>query len=199
MAFYRYALGGALLATSALTMHSPALAQVEVSISCGAVGIELQLCQEGAQAWSNETGNTVNIVSTPNSTTERLALYQQLLAAEATDIDVFQIDVIWPGILGTHFIDLSQYSDGAEDEHFAAIVENNTIDGELKAMPWFTDAGVLYYRTDLLEKYNREAPTTWQELTETAQIIQDGERAEGNNQMWGFKCQRDRLFSPPIV
>lgn len=189
MAFHRYALGGALLATSAFTMQAPALAQVDISISCGAVGIELQLCQEGAQAWSDATGNTVSIVSTPNSTTERLALYQQLLAAEATDIDVFQIDVIWPGILGTHFIDLTAYSGGAEAQHFAAIVENNTIDGELKAMPWFTDAGVLYYRTDLLEKYGRDVPATWQELTETAQIIQDGERAEGNDQMWGFVWQ----------
>ena len=189
MAFYRYALGGALLATSALTMQSPALAQVEIAISCGAVGIELQLCEEGAQAWSDMTGNTVNIVSTPNSTTERLALYQQLLAAEATDIDVFQIDVIWPGILGSHFIDLAPFTGGAEADHFAAIVENNTIDGELKAMPWFTDAGVLYYRTDLLEEHGAQVPTTWQELTATAQMIQDAERAQGNEQMWGFVWQ----------
>ena len=48
----------------------------------------------------NKTGNTVKIVSTPNSATERLALYQQLLAAGAGDIDVFQIDVVWTGILG---------------------------------------------------------------------------------------------------
>lgn len=79
------------------------------------------------------TGNTVNIVSTPNSTTERLALYQQLLAAEAADIDVFQIDVIRPGILGTHFIDLAGYSDSTEGAHFDAIAENNTIDGAREA------------------------------------------------------------------
>ncbi|PIP97751.1 MAG: ABC transporter substrate-binding protein, partial [Rhodobacterales bacterium CG18_big_fil_WC_8_21_14_2_50_71_9] len=68
-----------------------------VSLSCGAVGAELELCRQGAEAWAAKTGNTVTIVSTPNSTTERLALYQQLLAAGAKDIDVFQIDVIWPG------------------------------------------------------------------------------------------------------
>lgn len=189
MVFYRYALAGAFLASSALTMQAPAMAQVNISISCGAVGIELQLCEEGAQAWSNMTGNTVSIVSTPNSTTERLALYQQLLAAQASDIDVFQIDVIWPGILGTHFVDLSAYSQGAEEDHFQAIIANNSIDGELKAMPWFTDAGVLYYRTDLLEKYDRDVPTSWQELTQSAQIIQDGERAQGMDQMWGFVWQ----------
>jgi len=162
----------------------------EISISCGAVGIELELCQSGVEAWEAETGHEVEIVSTPNSTTERLALYQQILSAEATDIDVFQIDVIWPGILGSHFIDLSQYVDQETvDEHFTPIVDNNTIDGELKAMPWFTDAGILYYRTDLLDKYDLEPPTTWTELTSAAQTIQDGERAEGNDRFWGFVWQ----------
>jgi trehalose/maltose transport system substrate-binding protein len=170
-------------------LSAPAAIAAEISISCGAVGAELELCREGAEAWAAETGHSVTIVSTPNSTTERLALYQQLLAAGAEDIDVFQIDVIWPGILGTHFIDLSQYSDGAEDDHFPAIVDNNTIDGELKAMPWYTDAGVLYYRADLLEKHGADAPETWQELTETARMIQAAERAEGNDGMWGFVYQ----------
>src|SRR5262245_946148 len=78
-----------------------------ISVSCGAVGKELEMCKTGAEAWAKKTGNTVNLVSTPDSTTERLALYQQLLAAGASDIDVFQIDVVWPGILANHFIDLS--------------------------------------------------------------------------------------------
>ena len=56
----------------------------EISISCGAVGMELELCQEGANAWAEATGNTVEIISTPNSATERLALYQQILAANSS-------------------------------------------------------------------------------------------------------------------
>jgi trehalose/maltose transport system substrate-binding protein len=56
-------------------------------------------------------------------------------------------------------------------------------------MPWFTDAGILYYRKDLLDKYGKEAPDTWQELAATAQEIQEGERAEGNDKMWGFVFQ----------
>ncbi len=160
-----------------------------LAISCGAVGAELEFCKQGVDAWAAKTGNTVTIVSTPNSTTERLALYQQLLAAGADDIDVFQIDVIWPGILGTHFIDLKPYSAGAEAAHFPAIVSNNTIEGELKAMPWYTDAGILYYRRDLLEKHGKAVPTTWAELTETAQAVQDAERAAGVAGMWGYVFQ----------
>jgi trehalose/maltose transport system substrate-binding protein len=56
-------------------------------------------------------------------------------------------------------------------------------------MPWFTDAGVLYYRKDLLQKYNEKPPTTWEELTATAKKVQDGERKAGNDKMWGYVWQ----------
>jgi len=169
--------------------HASAVQAATIAIACAALGQELTLCREGAEAWARQTGHEVRIVSTPNSATDRLALYQQLLAAEASDIDVFQIDVIWPGILGGHFIDLKKYSDGAEKKHFPAIVENNTIDGRLVAMPWYVDAGVLYYRRDLLEKHDAPVPTTWQELTATAGRIQAAERAAGNDRLWGFVWQ----------
>jgi trehalose/maltose transport system substrate-binding protein len=177
------------LSALALFTAPAGAAAADLSISCGAVGAELELCRQGVEAWAAETGNTVTVVSTPNSATERLALYQQLLAAGARDIDVFQIDVIWPGILGEHFIDLAPFSDDAEAAHFSAIVENNTVDGELKAMPWYTDAGVLYYRKDLLEKYGEAVPSTWAEMTESAEKVQAGEREAGQGGMWGYVFQ----------
>ncbi|KXF82357.1 ABC transporter substrate-binding protein [Enterovibrio coralii] len=180
------AIFGAVVASTLLSANVYA---ETISISCGAVGQELELCQEGVAAWEKETGHTAKIVTTPNSTTERLALYQQLLAAGAKDIDVFQIDVIWPGILGNHFIDLAEYSNGAQDQHFPSIVANNTVKDRLVAMPWFTDAGVLYYRKDLLEKYDEQPPETWEQLTEAAQKIMDAEREAGNDKMWGFVWQ----------
>lgn len=57
-------------------LAQPAASQAAtISISCGAVGAELKLCREGVEAWGKKTGNQVNVVSTPNSATERLALY----------------------------------------------------------------------------------------------------------------------------
>jgi trehalose/maltose transport system substrate-binding protein len=175
---------GAALATSSLAQAAT------ISISCGAVGAELKLCQDAANAWAKETGNEVKVISTPNSTTERLALYQQILAAGSSDIDVLQIDVIWPGILGNQLIDLGKYfPDDVKAQHFKAIIDNNTVGGKFVAMPWYTDGGVLYYRKDLLEKYGKQPPQTWQDLSATAKEIQDKERAAGNDKMYGFVYQ----------
>ena len=178
----------AAIAGLAVLLALPAQAAT-IAISCGAVGQELELCRSGAEAWAEETGHEVEIVSTPNSTTDRLALYQQMLAAGAGDIDIYQIDVVWPGILAPHFIDLAPYADGAENAHFPEIVNNNVVNGELKAMPWFTDAGLLFYRRDLLEKHGAEVPETWEELAETAAAVIEAERAEGNTGLNGFVFQ----------
>jgi trehalose/maltose transport system substrate-binding protein len=102
-----------------------------------------------------------------------------------------QVDVIWPGDLAEHLVDFNEYG-GAEAvaDDFPAIVTNNTVDGRLVGLPWFTDGGLLYYRTDLLEKYGFAGPPqTWAELEEQANAIQEGERAEGNQDFWGFVWQ----------
>ncbi len=178
------ALGAATLATAGQAQAA------DLTISCGAVGAELTLCQEGVRAWEEETGHSVDIVSTPNSSTERLSLYQQILSAQSSDIDVMQIDVVWPGLLANHLLDLRETlgADAAEG-HFETIVANNTVDDRLVAMPWFTDAGVLYYRKDLLKQHGHEAPETWEEMTAIAEEIQDAERAAGNDKMWGYVFQ----------
>lgn len=178
-----------LLLGTVLAMLAGLAHAATVAISCGAVGRELELCREGAEAWAARSGHTVRLVSTPSSGTERLALYQQLLAARAPDIDVLQIDVVWPGILAPHLADLSAAARAVADEHLASLVRNNTVDGRLVALPWFVDLGLLYYRRDLLERHAARVPRTWPELTETAARIQRAERDAGNARLWGFVFQ----------
>jgi trehalose/maltose transport system substrate-binding protein len=165
--------------------------EITLRIFAGNVGAELQSTEEIAEAFMAENpGITVEVVSTPDFVEDRLGVYLQLFEAQSSEGDVFQIDVIWPGDLAEHFLDLNEYG-GAEQvaDHFPAIVENNTVDGKLVGIPWFTDAGLLYYRTDLLEKYGVEPPETWEELEAAAQTIQDGERAAGNEDFWGYVWQ----------
>jgi trehalose/maltose transport system substrate-binding protein len=188
MRTYRTVVLTSLLAWFALV--TPAAAQTTVSIACGSVGIEFDVCKAGAEAWAKKTGNRVNVVSTPKESNEILALYQQLLSARSGDIDVLRIDTIWPGLLAPNLLDLTgQVDRQVVEQHFEPIIQNNTVGGKLMALPWFTDAGLLYYRKDLLDKHGRKVPTTWQELTETAKFVQDAERKAGNAQMWGLVFQ----------
>jgi trehalose/maltose transport system substrate-binding protein len=168
---------------------APAQAKITVSIACSSLGIELELCQEGANAWAKQTGNMVKLVATPPDANERLALFQQLLAAGSADIDVFQIDVVWPGTLANQFIDLKQYIPAEElNDHFTALIANDTVGGKLVAAPFFVDAGLLYYRKDLLDKHGLKPPRDWTELTATAKTIVEAERA-GNDKLQGFVWQ----------
>lgn len=164
--------------------------EIVITVAAGAVGMELELTRDLAEMYSAENeGVRVEVLDTPDMVEDRLGLYLQFFEAGSSEVDVYQIDVIWPGDLAEHFVDLYEY--GAEEvagDHFPAIVENNTVDGRLVGIPWFTDAGLLYYRTDLLEKYDLDPPQTWDDLEEAAQIIQDGERAE-NPDFWGFVWQ----------
>jgi trehalose/maltose transport system substrate-binding protein len=167
-----------------------ARAEVTVSISCSSLGIEQQLCQSGSKAWAKQTGNKVKLVSTPADANERLALYQQLLAAQSRDIDVLQIDVIWPAILATQLMDLSQLLPAQDRaDHFKVLVDNDTVDGKLVAVPWFVDAGLLYYREDLLKKYGKQVPQTWAELADTAKAVLEGESKGGNAKLQGYVWQ----------
>jgi trehalose/maltose transport system substrate-binding protein len=181
----------ALIAMSMMCLTNPVRADAAtVSISCGAVGIELQLCKGGAEAWAKTTGNEVKVVSTPNDSNARLALYQQLLASGSNAIDVFQIDVVWPGILQNYLVDMTPYVDQSVlDAQFQVMVRNDMVKGRLVALPWFTDAGILYYRKDLLEKYEHQVPETWADLTATASDVQAKERTAGHPNMWGYVWQ----------
>ncbi|WP_313951250.1 ABC transporter substrate-binding protein, partial [Accumulibacter sp.] len=160
-----------------------------ISIACSGVGQEREFCKGAAEAWAKKTGNALKIVTPPNDASERLALYQQLLSAGSDKVDVLQVDVIWPGLLGSHLLDLRPYAKGAEAQHFPGFIANNSSQGRLVAMPWFANAGLLFYRSDLLQKYGQPVPTTWDQLTSSARLIQDGERAAGNDRMWGYVWQ----------
>jgi trehalose/maltose transport system substrate-binding protein len=141
-----------------------------------------------AEEWAQKTGNKVEYISRPNDASATLQLFQQYWAAKSGDVDVFMVDVIWQGIAAPHAVDLKKYY--KEDEikaFFPRIIQNNTVGGKLVSIPWFTDAGLLYYRTDLLQKYGyKEPPKTWEELTEMGKKIQEGERKGGNADFQGF-------------
>lgn len=179
----------AVMASAAAMLPAAPARAAELALMCTGVGQEMALCREAAEDWARRAGHTVRIVTTPNDATARLALVQQWLSAGSDRIDVLQIDVVWPGLLAAHLLDLREHAAGEEKQHFEGFIANNTIDGRLVAMPWFANAGLLFYRADLLKKHGRPVPQTWAALGETARTIQQAERAAGQKQMWGYVWQ----------
>ena len=173
-----------------ITLSGTPTQAATLTISCGSVGQETKECQDESNVWAARTGNTVKVLGAPQSDNERLALYQQYLAAGSSDIDIYEIDVIWPGVLGSHFADLTGRIDAATlSAHFPSIIANNTVRGKLVALPFFADAGVLYYRRDLLNRYGLKPPRTWVELEAAARSIQEQEHTAGRGDMQGFVWQ----------
>lgn len=177
----------ALLASA--TLGVVAAQAADLSIVSGDTGNGLEFLRSQLDRFEAETGNKVTVVPMPSSTTDQFGQYKLWLAAGNSDIDVYQTDVIWAPQLADQFLDLTDAAKDVVANHFPSIIESQTVNGKLVALPAFTDAPALYYRKDLLEKYGKTPPKTWAELTATAKEIQDAERTAGNPDMQGFVFQ----------
>src|SRR5439155_218690 len=63
-----------------------AAAQATVSVACGSVGAEFDLCKTGAEAWAKKTGNQIKVVSVPKDSNDQLALFHQLHSHKSCEI-----------------------------------------------------------------------------------------------------------------
>ena len=59
-----------------------------------------------------------------------------------------------------------------------ALTEMTAEDGNCYGVPLYLNTEAMWYRKDLLEKYDLDVPTTWEEMYEAAKIITDGENGE---------------------
>lgn len=152
-----------------------------------------ELHQRAADMFMEEhPGIRLEILEGPEQTDDLLALYADFFDTESPAVDVIQVDTIWPGFIAPHLIDLFDHlPEDVLEAHIQPIAQNNLVDERLVAIPWFTDVGVLYYRTDLLEAHGFDAPpSTWDELEEMAATILEAER-EDTPDLWGFVFQGD--------
>jgi multiple sugar transport system substrate-binding protein len=120
-------------------------------------------------------GARVREVVLPSSSDEMHQFYVINLGAGADEFDILDLDIIWvPEFARAGWLaDLTPYipATALEPLH-AAARRADTLDGKLYAVPWFVDAGVLYYRRDLLEQHGFAPPATYPELLDQARRIQ---------------------------
>ena len=115
----------------------------------------------------------------PHSSTALHDLLSQKLRNRDPSVDVFFMDVIWPAEFGAAGwaapLD-ARFSETERALFLPGTIRANTWRGGIYGVPAFVDAGMLYYRTDLLERYGLSVPETWSELVAQARTIVSGER-----------------------
>ena len=118
----------------------------------------------------NKQNNGVHVTynsNAPNDTGQLLTILTTMLRARGSSIDVFPMDIIWPAEFGANgwtvpLDDKWPASDRAN--YLDAPLKGCTYNGKLWAAPTRTDAGLMYYRTDI----NKTPSTTWDQLTSMA-------------------------------
>jgi multiple sugar transport system substrate-binding protein len=178
--------GAALLAALSLPAHAQ---QTNLRIFTGGQQ-RPDVMRKIADEYQKKNPNVKIDVEVGGATSEAQQQYlSTVLSAKDSVLDVILIDVIRPAQWAAQgwAEPLDGYL-GADKpkvvgQYLKAYADADQVGGKLYALPYFADAQFLYYRKDLLEKYKRPVPKTWDELMETAKIIMDGEK---NPQLQGF-------------
>lgn len=109
---------------------------------------------------------TAKLIELPESADEQRTQLVQRLRAKSTECDVIGMDVVWTAEFAAQgwLADHSDYIDGRENEFIESTLETAEYDDRYWAVPFNSNAGFLYYRTDQM----KDAPKTWQDLYEQA-------------------------------
>jgi trehalose/maltose transport system substrate-binding protein len=140
--------------------------------------------------FARETGISVRDLPVPETALDQLELSRRLLKQVGSGPDVLNIDVIWPGVLEPDLVDLRHELGDEINSLDPQLLQSYTANGKLVAIPYTVQLGVIQYRSDLLREYGyQHPPRTWDELETMAARIQNGERAKGNRDFWGYVWQ----------
>ncbi len=117
---------------------------------------------------TNKDGVHVTWQNGPSSTDNLLTIYTNMLRARSHSIDVMSIDVVYPAEFGSNQwvspLD-SYWPTSAQANYLPGPVSACKYNGKTWAVPFRTDVGLIYYRTDIISS----PPSTWDDLTTMAQ------------------------------
>jgi multiple sugar transport system substrate-binding protein len=117
----------------------------------------------------------VTYQATPSSASERHTLYVTWLSTCSPDIDVLNMDVIWvPEFAAAGWL-LALDKDAAAaglslSDFLPAGLACSRYRGRLYSLPWFVDAGLLYFRHDLYAAAGLPPPRTFTDLLKVRQL-----------------------------
>jgi multiple sugar transport system substrate-binding protein len=112
----------------------------------------------------NDQGNgvTAKLIELPAAADQQRTQQIQRLRAKSSECDVLGIDPIWMAEYVSHgwVYDLTKVVDKRKDDFIPSTVESAKYNGKYWAIPFNTNAGFLYYRSDQVS----QAPSTWEQV-----------------------------------
>ncbi|WP_336322356.1 ABC transporter substrate-binding protein [Streptomyces lavendofoliae] len=131
--------------------------------------------------WNRARPNErVTLVELPDSADETRSQMITDLRSGAGRFDVLNIDVAW-----TSEFAAAGWIAPVDRERFplrsflSPVVDTATYDGRLYAVPYVTNAGMLFYRKDVLDRAGERPPRTWAELERQARTLAPAHGLDG--------------------
>ena len=121
------------------------------------------------------------LLELPEDAGEQRRLQVQRLEAKSSECDVLGTDVIWTAEYAAQnwLLDVSDFISQNGDKFIPSTVDTTEFDGKNWAIPFNSNAGFIYYRSDEVN----EAPKDWETLYEEAGkgngVVYQGFRYEG--------------------
>jgi multiple sugar transport system substrate-binding protein len=114
----------------------------------------------------------VTLVLLPEAENGQLAQLTANLQAGSSAYDVIDMDVIWTAQFASAGwiipLDASLFPLG---DFLPPAVDTARYDGQLWAVPYYSNADLLYYRKDILTKAKKKPPATWAQLADLAETL----------------------------
>lgn len=123
--------------------------------------------------WNRERPDEpATLIELPDSADETRAQMITELRSGSDRFDVLNIDVAWTSEFAAagwiRPVDRERFS---LDAFLSPVVDTATFADRLYAVPYVTNAGLLYYRADILEAEGERPPRTWEELARLAEEL----------------------------
>jgi multiple sugar transport system substrate-binding protein len=174
------ALGGIALGAGIWQMlhakRSAAARQSATRINLSVDPIGLDAAAKQVQLFEQQHPDTrVNIVTVPSASDGRHDLFVKQLSSKSPALDVFWGDVTWAGefISKGWVLPLTRALTNADQAAYwkGPMDGCRGPDGAIYCIPSYVDAGVLYYRKDLLDESGLKPPKTWDDLVRISTTV----------------------------
>jgi multiple sugar transport system substrate-binding protein len=123
----------------------------------------------------------VKLLELPESADDQRRLQIQRLRAKSSECDVLGMDVIWTAEYAAQgwLKDVSDFMSQNGDQYIKSTVDTTEYEGKNWAVPFNSNAGFIYYRSDEVNSAPKDWETLYQEAQKGNGVVYQGFRYEG--------------------